>query len=159
MSTRSKTQERRVARYFGVERTPLSGGASRHTRSDTLHPDLFLEVKSAIGPGGTNGWLFRWLRRHQWPKDTLAYLYGNAVYYLMPSHTIEPEASWDVTVVNNMPAACLRLWKQTQKLAAQENKKPLLALCVKGKRGFWLMGDAESLLAAQQARKEVVKHA
>lgn len=40
-----KARERKIAADFGVKRTPLSGGASGHTRSDTLHEDLFIEVK------------------------------------------------------------------------------------------------------------------
>lgn len=40
-----KSIERRVADFFGTVRTPLSGGASRHTRSDTLQGKLFIEVK------------------------------------------------------------------------------------------------------------------
>ncbi len=40
-----KQGERRIAEMFGVKRTPLSGGNSRHTRSDTLHKELFIEVK------------------------------------------------------------------------------------------------------------------
>lgn len=30
---------------FGSQRTPLSGGNSGHTRSDTLHASLFIECK------------------------------------------------------------------------------------------------------------------
>jgi len=40
-----KEGERRIARIFNTNRTPLSGGNSRHTRSDTLHKELFIEVK------------------------------------------------------------------------------------------------------------------
>ncbi len=40
-----KGGERRIARMFKTERTPLSGGNSRHTSSDSLHPRLFVEVK------------------------------------------------------------------------------------------------------------------
>lgn len=40
-----KAFERRVAAYFNTERTSLSGGNSKLTRSDTLHPDLFIECK------------------------------------------------------------------------------------------------------------------
>lgn len=40
-----KRFERIVASFFGTKRTPLSGGNSGHTRSDTLHPDLFIEAK------------------------------------------------------------------------------------------------------------------
>ena len=40
-----KARERQVAKYFNTNRTPLSGGSSRHTRSDSLHQDLFVECK------------------------------------------------------------------------------------------------------------------
>lgn len=40
-----KSVERKVASFFGVKRTPLSGGNSGHTRSDTLHDLLFIETK------------------------------------------------------------------------------------------------------------------
>jgi len=41
-----KSIERRVGKLFGVERTPLSGGNSKITRSDTLHTRLFIEIKA-----------------------------------------------------------------------------------------------------------------
>ena len=40
-----KKGEQRVAAFFGTLRTSLSGGNSKITRSDTMHPDLFVEVK------------------------------------------------------------------------------------------------------------------
>lgn len=40
-----KRDEKKIARLFGTERTPLSGGNGKQTRSDTLHPDLFIEIK------------------------------------------------------------------------------------------------------------------
>lgn len=40
-----KSIERKIAAFFGTVRTPLSGGNSRHTRSDTLHELLFIEIK------------------------------------------------------------------------------------------------------------------
>ena len=40
-----KSFERQVAAFFGTERTPLSGGNSKITRSDTLHQSLFIECK------------------------------------------------------------------------------------------------------------------
>ena len=44
-----KAFERRVAEWFGaVGRTPLSGGNSKHTRSDTLHDTLFIEAKQRV---------------------------------------------------------------------------------------------------------------
>ena len=43
-----KKFEARVASVFGSTRTPLSGGNSKITRSDSLHSDLFLECKHGI---------------------------------------------------------------------------------------------------------------
>jgi hypothetical protein len=40
-----KRAERQVGQFFGAHRTPLSGGNGRITRSDTLHPSLFIETK------------------------------------------------------------------------------------------------------------------
>ena len=40
-----KAFERRIAKSLDTVRTPLSGGASRHTRSDTLHSGLFVECR------------------------------------------------------------------------------------------------------------------
>lgn len=48
MSTHKNTWkafERVVAKFFGSTRTALSGGNSKITRSDSLHPDLFIECK------------------------------------------------------------------------------------------------------------------
>lgn len=47
MTARStwKAAERRIATIFQSYRTPLSGGNSRHTKSDSLHPRIYLEVK------------------------------------------------------------------------------------------------------------------
>lgn len=40
-----KAYERVVAKYFGSTRTPLSGGNGKQTRSDSLHPKLYVECK------------------------------------------------------------------------------------------------------------------
>jgi len=40
-----KAFEREAASFFGSERTPLSGGNSKITRSDSLHKRLFIESK------------------------------------------------------------------------------------------------------------------
>ena len=55
--TKSKADERWYAARLGTVRTPLSGGNSRHTRSDTLDPDIFLEVKTGKSfPVSWDGW-------------------------------------------------------------------------------------------------------
>jgi len=45
-----KVAERKVAKWFGTCRNPLSGSNSRHSGSDTLHSVLFLEVKQSSKP-------------------------------------------------------------------------------------------------------------
>lgn len=47
-----KSVESRIAKDFGTTRTPLSGSNSKHTASDTLHPELFIEVKHRKGGFG-----------------------------------------------------------------------------------------------------------
>jgi len=42
---RWKNFERRLAKNFNTERTPLSGGNSKITRSDSLDKELFIEAK------------------------------------------------------------------------------------------------------------------
>ncbi len=43
-----KKFEARVASVFGSTRTPLSGGNSKVTRSDSFHASLFIECKHGI---------------------------------------------------------------------------------------------------------------
>jgi len=40
-----KKRESDVANFFQGERTPLSGGNSKITRSDVIHDELFIECK------------------------------------------------------------------------------------------------------------------
>ena len=40
-----KARERAIAAYFHGQRTPLSGGNSKHTRGDVIHEKLYIEVK------------------------------------------------------------------------------------------------------------------
>jgi hypothetical protein len=50
MSDKSWKQfERRVADYFHGQRNPLSGGNSKQTRADIIHPKLFIECKQREG--------------------------------------------------------------------------------------------------------------
>ena len=51
-----KSGERRICKIFSAYRTPLSGGASRHTRSDCLHTKLFIEIKHRKAYPQQNGW-------------------------------------------------------------------------------------------------------
>lgn len=40
-----KVRERIIAKDFGAERNALSGGNSKLSRSDSTHPELFIEAK------------------------------------------------------------------------------------------------------------------
>lgn len=40
-----KRAERKAATLIGGIRTPLSGGSSRHTHGDVIHPVIYLEMK------------------------------------------------------------------------------------------------------------------
>ena len=51
-----KARERQTAKFFGCNRNPLSGGNSRHTRSDSLHESLFIEHKHSVKHAITNLW-------------------------------------------------------------------------------------------------------
>lgn len=51
-----KGRERKIASYFGSQRTPLSGGNSGHTRSDSLHKELFVEAKLRVKHSAVTLW-------------------------------------------------------------------------------------------------------
>ena len=53
-SKRWKQIEAIFAGFFGTRRTPLSGGNSGITRSDSLHPALFIEAKQRKNPAVMN---------------------------------------------------------------------------------------------------------
>ena len=86
-----KKRERNVAKYFGGERNALSGGNSKITRADVIHPRLFIECK------------------------------------LRAKHT------------------AVSLWDDTAKLAKNEGKTPVIALCEKNRPGFWIMVHSDDL--------------
>ena len=86
-----KQRERQVAAYFGGERNALSGGNSKVTRADVVHPHLFIECK------------------------------------LRKKHSV------------------VSLWDDTKAIAKQEGKTPVIALCEKGRAGFWIMVHSDDL--------------
>lgn len=144
---RWKAFERRVARAFGCERTPLSGGSSRHTRSDTLHPTLYIECKSNVAHPLLRGW-----NRH----TAAAKAFG-----LMPLGMIIPGPPRGPLVVWHSDTAgaqvcyikpqnfCLALhyakrdglvseFRKATELAMGEDKTPVLCVGQKGRPGFWI---------------------
>lgn len=51
-----KNIERKIARFFGAERNPLSGGNGGHSRSDSRHERLFIEVKYRVKHSAVTLW-------------------------------------------------------------------------------------------------------
>lgn len=157
MGKQWKVYERRTARFFGVERTPLSGINSRHdTTSDTLHPTLYIECKSAAGPTGSNGYIWRWLKRLDWPgKHRLVreYVGGRYFYMVRSSSLLIPMTP--IGGNRDMPPPAVKLMTDVRLAAAREHKAPLLALFGKGKRGFWIVGEAGAILQAKAERDKV----
>ena len=53
--------------------------------------------------------------------------------------------------------SAISLWRKTEELARKENKIPVVALCEKGARGFWIMVHASDLTAVANQRIVAVK--
>ena len=140
---RWKAFERRVARAFGCERTPLSGGNSKHTRADVLHPTLYIECKSNVRypllkvvRGKTRGlvscgplWLLLWHSSYHGPTWPLV-------------DPVSRERKAD---------ALATLYQRVSELARLEHKTAVLCIGQKGRHGFWLCClamDAEQVCAA-----------
>ena len=51
-----KTIERKIARFFGAERNPLSGGNGKQSRSDSLSDKLFIETKYRVNHSAVTLW-------------------------------------------------------------------------------------------------------
>ena len=143
---RAKAYERRVAKFFGTKRTPLSGSNSGHTHSDTLHPRLYIEVKSAQANKGSNAWV--WQAVHGLPPLT-APIHGGM--YVMHSSVLDDPWSDECEAIS-MPAGVYDCFACAESLARDETKFPLLALCTKGGSGFWLVGPMLSIIAAARER-------
>jgi hypothetical protein len=156
-----KAVERRVARFFGSERTPMSGGNSKHTRSDSLHPRLYIEVKSR-----KKGFA---LLRQAWPEDVrntkdqviVEMEWKGEPMILTHSHSIEIEArdSSEPWVVGGFQtpkrSAEMTLFENTVKLAEPENKIPIVVLVHTGRHGFWILCREEDLDELVAIREKV----
>ena len=86
-----KQRERKVADFFGGQRTPLSGGNGKITRADVIHDKLFIENK------------------------------------LRKKHSV------------------ISLWDETNEMAKEENKTPVITLAEKNRKGFWIMIHSSDL--------------
>jgi hypothetical protein len=125
-----KNFERVVAALFGTKRTSLSGGNSKITRSDTMHPYLFIECKTRNKFTGTLTVL----------KDAdkeKVYKHENNI--LIHNSVLVKETPYKDLVKNSLRLKAIHsLYVNTKEQAIVENKTPVVALKVMGKHGFYL---------------------
>ena len=148
MSKSWKAYERRVARYFGSERTPLSGGNSRHTRSDSLHERLYIECKSNMQIKILSDWGDLRRRAKATGSKVVAFYPDGLPGVLFHSEALPAYKSDRPTVLDILQYnycqleynrdAIVRLYEDTAGKAAQEGKIPLLAIGQKNRPGFWI---------------------
>ena len=147
-TARWKAFERKVGKWIGVRRTPLSGRNSGHdTGSDTLHKELYMEAKTVEKNAGSNAWVFKLLCDLK-PGDVMEFDDDLIGIHSSGEHNgkvVFPSIDEIDTLVYN------NAWDN----AEEEGKLPLLALKVKGKRGFWLVGAECDVMRAFEIHEEV----
>lgn len=108
-----KKVERRVAQFIGTERNPTSGGNSKHSRSDSLHPTTFLETKHGASCPTT------------WPKaielfeetEELARREGKTALLVLHTKRVANVGNYDAylriypTAGSKSFVACVPLWQ------------------------------------------------
>jgi hypothetical protein len=165
-----KKGEQRIAAFFGTQRTSLSGGNSKITRSDTMHDTLFIEVKHHTSHPITDVWdrgkkatkgkkappLILLVDRHS-GEDEVIPLVHSGDFSASPRGTPEkpPTAAsyaggFEIKA-QKAPIAALNLYRETRELAKKEGKVPLVVLAVKSRPGFWMVFDAKDWGIIRQA--------
>lgn len=154
-----KAAERSVARKLGTRRTPLSGGNSAHTRSDTLHHELFVEVKLRKRPPLWDELLELRARARSAGKAPLLVLERpsgvpgrllvtdlDALLRVPRPDAASPAWLLDTFAVEHRALRACMLWGLFEATAAQarvEGKRPLVVLKARGRPG-------EMAVAAQE---------
>jgi len=146
MSKTWKSVELRLARMFGTERTPLSGGNSKHTRSDTLHPRLFIELKHGNSSSITTMW-------KTWKKDTCILIKSHDIVLSMLHTNNLKHSATRLIKIERKNFGAITLYNKTVELAELENKIPVVALHKKGTQGFLLIAKAADFI---KIKKELV---
>jgi hypothetical protein len=152
-----KAAERSVARKLGMRRTPLSGGNSAHTRSDTLHHELFVEVKLRKRPPLWDELLELRVRARAAGKEPLLVLerpsgaprrlfVTDLDALLRVPRPRRPSPAWllDTFVVEHRPLRTCMLWGLFEATVAQarvEGKRPLVVLKAGGRPGEMAVTD------------------
>lgn len=128
MSKNWKNFERKIAKIFNTQRTALSGSNSKITSSDTLHPELYIEIKSNL----------------RYPKEAKKYdfvFFIDEKYYLLIS--IKKLTSIDIsskyTVICYRKHSLLNLIREIEIDANKENKIPILVFKENNKHDIYLL--------------------
>lgn len=126
-----KKVELRIARAFGTTRTPLSGGASKHTRSDTLHPFIYCEIKHGKTP------LVQYVIRNC-PKGTRC-IFDDGTTQLIAQHVddmiTKPKMKVKLENRGNI-MGLMMLYMHSKDCSMQEGKVPILCIHGAGETGF-----------------------
>lgn len=132
-----KGRERQSAKIFGARRTPLSGGNSAHTRSDSLSKILFIEHKHRK----KHPILKR--ARAAWDEGKVLMLDARVIVLPLSKEALTKAKEllkdrWDKTTVSfDGRAGVLNLLDQTYKLAFLEDKIELVTLSEHRRHGIW----------------------
>ena len=121
-----KSVEGEIARWFGSTRTPLSGINSKHTHSDTLDKDFFVECKH-----GESTLIKTMIKLHK--KGYCTLLNSQSVDLCMIQYSdIINEVKYKVQARYQHAWGAGTLYIKTKVMAKTENKIPLLILHLKG---------------------------
>lgn len=133
--------EQRIAEYFGTHRTPLSGGDSRLTRSDTLHPRLFIEVKHRQNEAAINLWdeAKEETKQHGPLTHVMMVVELNDRYRLVHSDDLLKQGIECHSKYTKKSFSCITLYEETAKMAEKENKIPVVCFNITKRPGFWLL--------------------
>lgn len=126
-----KAVEGRIAKIFHSTRTPLSGSNSKHTMSDTLHKELYIEIKHG------EAMMIECLDKAM-AKDTLVMITDGNKRKLIMVH-IDNMIKRPVKYTKQIQRknfAIFGLFIDTMRKAKEENKVPLVCLHRTGKYGF-----------------------
>jgi len=126
ISKRWKAVENSIAKMFGSTRTPLSGGNSKHTRSDTLDKRFFVELKH-----GESSMIKTMHKIHK--KGYCTILESDNIDFVMVQYSdIINQVKYKVQKRYQHKFAVGTLYQETKKLAFDEMKVPLVMLHLKG---------------------------
>lgn len=147
-----KRVERDIAKFFGTNRTPLSGINSRHTASDTLHEDLFIEVKYRRYQTVISFWddieeepAVINLKRTEDGSEWL-------LFHSKDFEKLDPNELKTIEYARKRFAVATIWDNECEKQAVAEDKTPVLALKLRYRHGFWLICRKEDLTKILEAK-------